>query len=154
MKQNVAKQFKTDDFLFMPGNWKGAGTILILQTGAAIHFTLDWKMSGLVNGRVEIDQRTCLSETDECWKSLHVIRDIGEGRFITELHNPIYGEFHGDGLYNENEISWRLFDVEERIVSKTQLSLLENGDYLLNCAYQFKGTAQICISGIIHLCRM
>lgn len=150
MRQSVIKESTTDAFLFSPGSWKGAGTILILQTGAAIHFTLDWRMGGLKDRRVEIEQRTCLMETGECWESQHVIRDVHDGQFIAELHNPLYGEFHGDGLYTDKEISWRLYDVEERIVSKTQLSLLDNGQYLLNCAYQFKGTAQICIGGILY----
>jgi hypothetical protein len=149
MRNSVAKDITTHEFIFYPGHWQGSGTILILQTGAAIHFTLDWKMSGLANGKVEIEQRTCLVETGECWESIHVMKEISDGRFGAELHNPLYGEFHGDGLYTDREISWRLFDKEERIVSKTQLSLLDEGTYLLNCAYQFKGSAQICIGGIL-----
>lgn len=116
MSNHIVKESAIDHFLLKTGKWEGFGTIIILQTGAAIHFTLDWKVRVLENGTIEIAQVTCLTETEECWQSTHFIKDIQDNKFLAELYNPLYGNFHGNGMLSQSEISWRLYDEEERTV--------------------------------------
>jgi hypothetical protein len=142
----------TDNIVFFDGKaWKGEGTIIILQTGAALHFDIIKTLSEERDGVINMTQQVSLKEINERWCTEFTFHRFEHEQFEVKLHNDSVGHLQGDGYYNDSDISWKIYDENNRIIGKNQFMHIQHDTYLINSTYQFPGTTQISISGFIQL---
>ncbi len=132
--------------------WKGRGTIIILQTGAVIHFDVTKTLQEKKEGVITMTQQVNLKEVNERWSTQFKFHQFEKEQFDVELFNESVGHIHGDGYYNDSDVSWKVYDEKQHIIGKTQFMHLQHDSYLVNSTYKFPGTTQISMSGFIQLC--
>lgn len=147
------QQTKRNIVFFEGDIWKGEGTIMILQTGAVIHFDVTKKLHEKSDGIIMMTQQINLKEINERWSTQIKFHQFEREQFDVELFNESVGHLHGDGYYNDSDVSWKVYDEKQQIIGKTQLTHLQPDTYLINSSYKFPGTTQITMSGVIQLYR-
>ncbi len=140
-----------EDFLFKEGFWKGIGTVIIQQTGATLHFVMSKKLEVKKNGDIVINQEIDLPEIEESWKSNFDITDIEDDSFAVSIKSKNIGSVEGDGILTATDITWKLYDDKEKLLGTTHFMRLDDGNYLMNSAYQVYGKSQVSISGVISM---
>ncbi|MEM1283704.1 MAG: hypothetical protein AAGG81_09155 [Chlamydiota bacterium] len=143
----------SNNIVFFDGEvWRGHGTMIILQTGAVIHFDMTKTLQEKKEGVIIMTQQVNLKEINERWSTQFKFHQFENEQFDVELHNDTVGHIHGDGYYNDSDVSWKIYDEQHSIIGKTQFMHLQHDAYLINSTYKFPGTTQISISGVIQLC--
>lgn len=137
--------------LFDGSLWKGQGTIVILETGAVIHFDIKKTLREENEGVIIMNQEISLKEINERWTTRFQFQKFEKEQFDIELFNESVGDILGDGYYNDSDVSWKIYNEQQQIIGKTQLMHTHHDAYLINSTYKFPGTTQISMSGIIHL---
>lgn len=143
-------QSSKNRLLFDCNHWTGEGSIIILQTGATLHFDMNKTLEKRKNDTYLMSQEINIREISETWKTEFEFFEFVDGQFKVKLTNDSVGSLYGDGYFNDTDISWKIYDEKERIIGKTQFFHTASEIYLINSTYQFPGTTQISISGIIR----
>jgi len=142
--------YQTQHFIFQPGTWSAEGTIVVLQTGAAIHFDMLLDCKGINQNCATITQSITIKETQETLVSQLECSHIENETFSVSLHHPVHGLLNGEGFYDENNLTWTLINNDGKYIGKAHFFIVQPGVYLINSAYQLVAPAQISVSGILH----
>lgn len=149
LKQDIEIE-KLENFDFFKGLWNGKGSIIILQTGATLHFKLKKIINPIENDKICIKQSIEIQEIKEVWDLNFIIENFENNRFSIQLNSNKLSNLKGDGAYHNNDIDWKFYDAEGKILGKAQFTRVRNNTYLINSTYKFPGKAQISISGILN----
>lgn len=149
LKQEIDKNM-LKNFDFFTGIWKGFGSVIILQTGATLHFNLKKIIDPMKNDRISVKQFIEIQEIKELWNLDFSIYNFENNRFSIELISSKFPILHGDGALHNNDIDWKFYDDEGKILGKAQFTRVKSNVYLINSTYRFPGKAQICVSGILN----
>lgn len=140
------------DFLFSNFDWEGLGSIIILQTGATLHYKILQSFSGSVEDRIKLTQKIELSEGGESWEVLFEFHHFDNNRFLVDLYSEPVGQLSGEGFFHDRDLTWKIYDNDGKIIGTTLFTRNKDDTYLINSAYKLRGNTQISISGFTKKC--